>query len=303
MGKKGGSSGGGSSNESSEKYAETMANIAQQYWGMTQPLLGGLTDRGMDFLGLPSQPAPTYGTPMPSPMPWGDTGGTSSFDPTLGPITGIGGNYAPRGGAANRPQTAQPTTAPSSGVGGMQRSDYTINYHGDVGDNPANASLKHRVRTGIATPAELQRAVSIGLVNPSEGWAEEKPKVFDVTASPMWDPTKMQAERSFDVAMDNILSQLAVGGGMNEAITDLNIGKASTLTSLAGQIAQDEYNKIYGLAAGAPQTTLGGLGGASSAMASLAGQQAQASSMESAGKAGGLGSLGSGLGFMIGAGK
>ena len=114
----------------------------------------------------------------------------------------------------------------------------------------------------------------------------------DPSASPLYAPGKFALERQFQGAEEGILSSLPQGGALLESLANAQIGKAGALAGLEADISQDFFNKIYGLATGAPQQSIGGLGGASSVMGGLAGQQAQAAAIENAGKNDAAGNLG-----------
>ena len=82
---------------------------------------------------------------------------------------------------------------------------------------------------------------------------------FDIGESPMWSPGKAAIEDQYQIARENILANLPVGGQLNEQLANLDIGRASSLTDLIGQIQQDMYNKAYGVATQTPQTSIAGL--------------------------------------------
>ena len=125
------------------------------------------------------------------------------------------------------------------------------------------------------------------------GWQNFLQGDYDVSSNPVYGAGKSQIESQYDVARQNILSNLPSGGQLNEALVDTDVRRADALGGLAAQIAQDEYNKIYGFATGSPQASL-------SSMTSLAGSQAAAQAQETAGKYGAVGDIGGGLGMMFG---
>jgi len=116
---------------------------------------------------------------------------------------------------------------------------------------------------------------------------------YDPATSPVWDPTKDVMEGQYQNARENLIATMPTGGMLSGELADLERGRAMDLSQLASNIAMDEYNKIYGAAMGAPQTSLGGL-------SSIAGSQAAAQAQETAGKYGALGDIGGGLGLMFG---
>ena len=116
---------------------------------------------------------------------------------------------------------------------------------------------------------------------------------FDPTQSPLYDAGRLGIEDQYGVARENILANMPTGGAMYSLLADTETNRANALTSLEAQIMEDEYNKAYGFATGAPQVSIGGL-------TSLAGSQAAANAQQQAGKFGALGELGSGLGMAYG---
>jgi hypothetical protein len=116
---------------------------------------------------------------------------------------------------------------------------------------------------------------------------------WDVSANPVWAPAKSTIEEQYQNANRNIIANMPTGGGMTSAMTDLESGRAQSLGELTSTIAMDDYNKMYGSAFGAPQTS-------TSAMTTLAGQEAMANAQEQAGKFGAMGGIGQGLGMYFG---
>ncbi|MHC4266541.1 MAG: hypothetical protein ACYSUK_11510, partial [Planctomycetota bacterium] len=113
------------------------------------------------------------------------------------------------------------------------------------------------------------------------------------TASPMYASGRMGIEDQYDVARDQMISNLPVGGGLYSNLGDLEVDRANALTGLEGRIAQDDYNKAYGFATGVPQSS-------ASSLTTLAGTQAEAAAQETAAKYGALGDIGAGAGTMYG---
>ena len=119
---------------------------------------------------------------------------------------------------------------------------------------------------------------------------------YDVSQNPVWGPSRDVLEGQYDVARENVISNVPKGGALTEQLTNVDTARAEGLGGLASNIAQDEYNKAYGMATGAPGQSFG-------AMSNLAGQQAMAQSQQTAGKYGALGDMGMGAGYVLGAGK
>ncbi len=115
---------------------------------------------------------------------------------------------------------------------------------------------------------------------------------FDVTQSPVWAPAKLGAERNYEQSRQNILANLPRGGVLEDALARNAMGKADTMTNMAGTIGQDEYNKIYGLATGTVPQAISGL-------TSLANVQAGANAQQNSAKTGALGDIGLGAGMIL----
>ena len=148
----------------------------------------------------------------------------------------------------------------------------------------------------------------------------------DIQAQPIYDqaldPSKRVLETQYQRAMENALANSPSGGGLTSNLADIDISRAQSLgdlekslrvadiqrqdnvnqwqanilSGLTNTMYQDMLNKGYGLATGAPQTSISGL-------TNLAGQQAQAQAASSQGKMGLLGDIGGAAGFMFGMGK
>ena len=116
---------------------------------------------------------------------------------------------------------------------------------------------------------------------------------FDPTMMPTYDIGKRGIEQQYDVARQNILGNLPEGGRMIDAMAQTEYSRANQLSNLSSAIAQDEYNKLYGLATGAPQTSM-------STLANVGASQAAMQAQTAAGKMGALGDIGSGAGIMFG---
>ncbi|MHB8123111.1 MAG: hypothetical protein ACYDG4_13255 [Desulfuromonadaceae bacterium] len=100
---------------------------------------------------------------------------------------------------------------------------------------------------------------------------------LDPVASSMYAPAKMTAERQYNTARDQVLSDSPAGGALFDNLTNLSAKKAGTLVDEIGKIVMDEYNKAYAMAQGSQTTAAAGAQGAASAgtqgMGALAQQQ------------------------------
>jgi hypothetical protein len=92
---------------------------------------------------------------------------------------------------------------------------------------------------------------------------------MDITASPMYAGLKSAVDSQFGRARDNTIARTAAGGGLTDALVDLETGRANTMAQGTGQLASDEMNRAMGLGTGLLPIGSGGLGQA----ANLQGQQ------------------------------
>lgn len=98
---------------------------------------------------------------------------------------------------------------------------------------------------------------------------------FDPTASAMYGPIKMTAERQYDTARGNVMSQLPQGGALFESLANLEGQKAESITDQIARIVQDEYNKAYAMGQGSPQVAAAGITSNADTMAKLNSSLAQ----------------------------
>ena len=116
---------------------------------------------------------------------------------------------------------------------------------------------------------------------------------FDPTGMPMWDVGKRTIDDQYDRAREGMISNMPTGGALQSSLAGTEIDRANAMGNLSGGIAQDEYNKIYGMATGTPQQSMNTLTNVGASQAAMQGQQ-------SAGKFGALGDLGMGAGMYMG---
>lgn len=121
---------------------------------------------------------------------------------------------------------------------------------------------------------------------------------FDPTKTPAFGARKLAAETQGQNARDAILANLPAGGALMDKLADVEIAKAGSLTGAASDIFDNEMNRAFSLATGAPlQTGLGTLN--SQAIADQQMRQAQMQS-EAARDAAQKESMGAGLGSFAG---
>lgn len=98
---------------------------------------------------------------------------------------------------------------------------------------------------------------------------------LDPTASAQYGPAKMTAERQYNTARNQVISDTPTGGALYESLGNLGGQKANTMTSLIGNIIQDEYNKAYSMGQGSQTTAAAGVTGAANAGSQLLSALAQ----------------------------
>ncbi len=122
---------------------------------------------------------------------------------------------------------------------------------------------------------------------------------LDVANTPMFGALKNATDQQFGRAQENILANTAGGGALTAALAGNEMAKAGTLTQGIGNIAQDEYNKAFGFATGAPAQAMQGFGSAASAQA----QQAYAQGQDNAARMQKFSQAKQGAGRAVGGGK
>lgn len=82
---------------------------------------------------------------------------------------------------------------------------------------------------------------------------------YDPASSPMYAPIKMNAERQYDVARNQTLSDMPEGGALYASLQDLGAKKAGTLTDEIGKLVADQYAKAYAMGQGSQQVAASGV--------------------------------------------
>lgn len=119
---------------------------------------------------------------------------------------------------------------------------------------------------------------------------------FDPTESPVYDPSRRAIEGQYQQARQNVIAGSPSGGALQTNLANVEMGRAGNIGQMAGQVANEEYNRIYGAAFGAPQTSISGLSGLGSSQIAADAQQQAAETM---GKYGAMGNMGAGAGMML----
>jgi len=125
--------------------------------------------------------------------------------------------------------------------------------------------------------------------NMISNWSDMLGGNYDMSQSPLYGQAKYNIGSQFDTARNNIMSALPSGGGLQKAIADTYTQEAGSMANAMGNAWQDEYNKAYGMASGAPQMAISGLGIGAGATAA-----------QNSAKMGKTGDVGQGLGYFLG---
>lgn len=150
----------------------------------------------------------------------------------------------------------------------------------------SNPSADALAKIATDTYAQTQ-PLRTGLIDRSNSFLSGD---LDITGSPQYVGMKNAADVAFQRARDNTIARTSAGGGLSDALTDLEMGRANTLTQGGGMIAGDELSRAIQLATGSAGTTTAGLGQAASIQAQeIANQQAsQAAGKQAAGSGAGI---------------
>jgi hypothetical protein len=109
---------------------------------------------------------------------------------------------------------------------------------------------------------------------------------FDVSSLPQYSAAKNTIEQQFNRAKDNIIAGTPEGGGLTDALIDVEGARAGSLVNVEGALGETETNRALQLATGGAAQGSAGFGQAGQTAAQLA----LAESQQNAGKAAGLGS-------------
>lgn len=109
---------------------------------------------------------------------------------------------------------------------------------------------------------------------------------FDVSSLPQYGSAKNAVESQYGRAQDSIIANTPEGGGLTDAIVDLESARAGSLVDVQGQLSEAETNRALQLGTFGAAQGSSGFGQAGSTAAQLA----LAESQQNAGKSAGLGS-------------
>lgn len=334
-GGKSGGGGGSTINVQPSPYEQQMAQMATEYYQQTDPLRQAMLGDFMGFL-RPSTGQTTYtpgtttttgttgaytgastpggyqfpsfmqGKDLSQQMAWAQpytsqpakpffdsTTGKVSYYPSIEQITGLS-----QADLINKYGAPPDATTQSDLIGGTTNPAYQTwlgNITADVRAQQAaqqaiqGAGLQGGTQTTSTTPAGF---TSSGLYNPYNlpGYA------------PLYQLARTGLESQYNPARQSIMESTPRGGALYENLANLEMSRAQQAGSLPATIAapliSDIYNKAYGVAFNAPQTSIAGLSSAMGGYNALQGLNASSSLQQAAlanqnGLAGsaGLGSL------------
>ena len=95
----------------------------------------------------------------------------------------------------------------------------------------------------------IQRRVYSGLIDFLDNG-------MDMSNNPVYMAGKRGIEDQYQMARQGVLEQMPAGGAMLSSLGGIEQGKAASLSDLMSQQWQDQMNKAYGVATGAPQQSL-----------------------------------------------
>lgn len=152
---------------------------------------------------------------------------------------------------------------------------------------------------GLTDPLTLKTGIRTAGYKPTPttfNWQYDKygNTMFPAQYSPVFGAARQGIENAYSQGRQNIIGSMPAGGAMLEQLGGLEKSRATDYGNLYAGIAQDLYNKAYGLATGVPGQAMGGLSGAGSTALGAGQQGLMAQQMQNqlaSGKGQGMGSL------------
>jgi len=331
MGGKGGGISTPNINLQPSPYEARMADIAESYFQSTSPLRNSLLADFGAFMRPPG--GRTYGgggttgattvtqqgaTSAPFSSNFVDTSSIPSTEDLFGALRLAGAadtSTNERNSAMAILGQAGQNTMPVSAqqMYGQESADYLAalrSQAGDIRQNALNQALSQGMQQISQQGASQTTTTGQGGGGGGELTSQDLYNPYNLPAyAPLYQLARTGIESQYGPAREAIMASTPRGGALYENLANLEMGRAQQTGALPAQISapliQDIYNKAYGVAFGAPQTTLSGLGGAdagytsryntaSSLAGSAAMQQSALNQQSSMGLGAGLGSL---LGF------
>ncbi|MBT7628775.1 MAG: hypothetical protein HN597_03600 [Desulfobacula sp.] len=193
---------------------------------------------------------------------FGGFGEPSGFGPGEGPGGSLGGAAADGsfGGAGG---FGDPAPGPD-GPGGMTPYNPSLLGQAIPGQSPAGGgSIADQI---FNLTSSLRGNYIDQLTDFTEG-------NFNIATNPMWSGGRAAIEDQYNVARNNILGGMPTGGELNEALTNVDIGRAKSLTELISNIETDMMNKTYQAAFGAVPSSIGAQTSSANQAASIQAQE------------------------------
>jgi hypothetical protein len=164
----------------------------------------------------------------------------------------------------------------------------------NVPENPYEQALANLIQQAYQETVPLRTEITRQLTDFAH--SSEMPGYY----SPVYEAGKQAIETQYQIARENLISQLPKSGALTAALADLEASRAATLGGLRAQIAQDLANKAFGYATGVPGQAISGYGTlagtyGSRQAAAMAAQAQQAAATRSM-----LGQLGMAAGWILG---
>lgn len=114
---------------------------------------------------------------------------------------------------------------------------------------------------------------------------------LDVTASPQFEGLKAGSDLAFNRARTNTIANTPSGGGLIDALTNLETNRAVGMAQGAGSIAESELMRALGLATGSNPSVTSGLGQAAGIQGQALNQQSASNAQAKQGAGAGAGAL------------
>jgi len=254
---------GGSTSVPKNPYQDELAKIAAAIFAETTPLRQGLTGNFESLFGI---------------------------DPRLSELKALQAQSSGgRGGTQSQSGQTRSTFQPSTGTVGS----FKIGQQADRGGRSNNSGVMDQI-------AALQSDID---TNPFQG----SNIMFDpvtsdnISANPLFALLKDANEQQFDLAQDRAMSILPQGGSLNQGLSDIERGRASSMVASMGGLAENEQQRrqlltsqALGLASGGTTGAMQGFGNAGALQSQAASTQAMlanANANRDAGKSQGIGQI------------
>lgn len=102
----------------------------------------------------------------------------------------------------------------------------------------------------------------------------------DIRDTPQYADLQVQTGNAFNRAKDNVIARTAPGGALVDALTNLESGRAQSLSSMGSMLQENELARAYDIATGGTTAAFGGLGTAAGIQAQYAANRAAVKAAE-----------------------